>query len=128
MSAKELVQQGYDFFGKGDMESFMNLLHDDVTWVFPGDKHPLSGTHKGKQNLMANMSKIPGLWDNFHVKPEFMISEGNKVFCKVNATADGMETIFGHYFEVKDDNNAVVTGTFMLHGVKKTISFPVEKT
>jgi len=28
-------------------------------------------------------------------------------------------------FEVKDDNNAV--GTFMLHGVKKTISFPVEK-
>ena len=30
-------------------------------------------------------------------------------------------------FEVKDDNSAVVTGTFMLHGVKKTISFPVEK-
>jgi len=30
-------------------------------------------------------------------------------------------------FEVKDDNNAVVTGNFMLHGVTKTISFPVEK-
>ena len=30
-------------------------------------------------------------------------------------------------FEVIDDNNAVVTGTFMLHGVKKTISFPVQK-
>ncbi len=30
-------------------------------------------------------------------------------------------------FEVKDDKNAVVTGTFTLHGVKKTISFPVEK-
>ncbi len=30
-------------------------------------------------------------------------------------------------FEVKGDNNAVVTGIFMLHGVKKTISFPVEK-
>jgi polyisoprenoid-binding protein YceI len=30
-------------------------------------------------------------------------------------------------FEVKDDKNAVVTGTFMLHGVKKTISFPVQK-
>ena len=30
-------------------------------------------------------------------------------------------------FEVKDDKNAVVTGTFMLHGVKKTISFPVVK-
>lgn len=30
-------------------------------------------------------------------------------------------------FDVKDDNNAVVTGTFMLHGVKKEISFPVQK-
>ena len=30
-------------------------------------------------------------------------------------------------FEVKDDTNAVVTGIFMLHGVKKTISFPVQK-
>jgi polyisoprenoid-binding protein YceI len=30
-------------------------------------------------------------------------------------------------FEVKDDDNAIVTGIFMLHGVKKTISFPVEK-
>jgi polyisoprenoid-binding protein YceI len=30
-------------------------------------------------------------------------------------------------FEVKDGDNAIVTGIFMLHGVKKTISFPVEK-
>ena len=114
MNAKELVQQGYDFFGKGDMESFMSILHDDVTWIFPGDKHPLSGTHKGKQNMMANMSKIPGLWDNFHVDPEFMISEGNKVFCKVNATADGMNTIFGHYFEVNNDKLSLMM-TLMIH-------------
>jgi polyisoprenoid-binding protein YceI len=30
-------------------------------------------------------------------------------------------------FDVKDDGSAIVTGIFMLHGVKKTISFPVEK-
>jgi ketosteroid isomerase-like protein len=48
MNTKELVQQGYDFFGKGDMEGFMGILHDDVTWVFPGESHPLSGSHKGK--------------------------------------------------------------------------------
>jgi polyisoprenoid-binding protein YceI len=30
-------------------------------------------------------------------------------------------------FEIKNDDKAIVTGTFMLHGVKKTISFPVEK-
>ena len=103
MNTKELVQQGYDFFGKGDMEGFMGILHDDVTWVFPGESHPLSGSHKGKENLMMNMSKIPQLWQNFAVIPEFMISEGNKVFVKCQGKADGMDTIFGHYFEVMDD-------------------------
>ena len=31
-----------------------------------------------------------------------MISEGDKVFVNTKATADGMDTIFGHYMEVKD--------------------------
>ena len=30
-------------------------------------------------------------------------------------------------YEVTDDNNGVLTGEFSLHGVTKTISFPVEK-
>ena len=78
MNTKELVQQGYDFFGKGDMEGFMGILHDDVTWVFPGESHPLSGSHKGKENLMMNMSKIPQLWENFAgVIPDFGL------FCKL---------------------------------------------
>ena len=46
---------------------------------------------------MEQMAKIPGLWDNFSVEAEFMIAEGNKVFTKCNAKADGMDTIFGHY-------------------------------
>ena len=45
MDSKELVQQGYDLFAKGDMEGFMNLVHDDFTFIYPGDKHPFSGTH-----------------------------------------------------------------------------------
>tara|TARA_B100000579_G_C22157556_1_gene543726 strand:- start:43 stop:453 length:411 start_codon:yes stop_codon:yes gene_type:complete len=103
MDAKQLVKQGYDFFNTGNMEGFMNLLHDDCIWTFPGDSSPLSGTHKGKVAIMKTMSNIPSLWTNFTVTPEFMISEGNKVFVKVNAKADGADTIFGHYFEVEGD-------------------------
>ena len=102
MDAKEIVKKGYEFFGKGDMESFMNMIHDDVVWVYPGDKHPMSGTHKGKEAFMKNMTQVPNLFSNFHVLPQSMISEGDKVFVNAKATADGMETIFGHYFEIKD--------------------------
>ena len=103
MDAKEIVKKGYEFFGKGDMESFMNMIHNDVVWVYPGDKHPMSGTHKGKEAFMKNMTQVPNLFSNFHVLPQSMISEGDKVFVNAKATADGMDTIFGHYFEVKDE-------------------------
>ena len=49
MEPKELVKRGYELFGKGDMETFFTeVVHDEITWIFPGDKHPMSGTHKGK--------------------------------------------------------------------------------
>ena len=41
MDAKEIVKNGYELFGKGDMEGFTNTLHDDVVWGYPGDKHPM---------------------------------------------------------------------------------------
>ena len=54
------------------------------------------------------MSKIPEYWNNFSVKPVSMISEGNKVFAIVKGTAEGMDTMFGHYFEVEDDKMKVM--------------------
>ena len=105
MDAKEITKKGYELFNSGDMQTFFtDIVHEDITWTFPGKegKHPLSGVHKGKEAVMATMSKIPATWKNFKLTPEFMISEGDKVFVKVNAKADGMDTVFGHYFEVKD--------------------------
>ena len=75
MDVKEVVQRGYDLFGSGDMETFFGeIVHDDITWTFPGEegKHPLAGVHKGKENFIANMSKIPEYWDNFMVTPQVM--------------------------------------------------------
>ena len=106
MDAKEITKKGYELFNSGDMQTFFtDIVHDDITWTFPGKegKHPLSGVHKGKEAVMATMSKIPATWKNFKLTPEFMISEGDKVFVNAKATAEGMDTIFGHYMEVKDD-------------------------
>jgi ketosteroid isomerase-like protein len=102
MDSKEIVQKVYDLFGKGDMEGFMNMLHDDFVFIYPGDKHPFSGTHN-KEGYQKQLMKVPELWSNFHLTVESMISEGDKVFVNTKATADGMDTIFGHYMEVKDD-------------------------
>ena len=81
---------------------------NNVVFTLPGDKHPFSGVYKGKQAMLELFAKIPGAWDNFHVEPEFMISEGNKVFVKCRAKADGMDTIFGHYFEINEEGKTVI--------------------
>ena len=124
MNAKEVVKKGYELFGKGDMEGFMEMVHDDITWIYPGDKHPMSGTHKGKEAYMKTMMQVPDLWSNFSVTPDMMISEGNKVFVKATAKADGMDTIFGHYFEVSDDGKLTLFIAFddtlsMFNAMKK---------
>ena len=79
---------------------FKELVDENTTWTFPGKEgvHPLSGVHKGPQAMMGAFSKIPEKWSNFKVEPIDMISEGNKVFVRVKGSADGMETMFGHYF------------------------------
>ena len=127
MDVKEQTRKAYELFGKGDMETFFNeMIDDNIVWTFPGKEgvHPLSGVHKGKQAMMAAMSKIPSLWPNFHLKILDMISEGNKVFVRVHATADNMDTIFGHYFESSDEGKTRIMMTFddtlsMFNAMKK---------
>ena len=74
--------------------------------------------------MMAAFSKIPEKWSNLSVVPMDMISEDNKVFVRVKATADGMDTIFGHYFEVNEHGKMTTMMTFddtlsMFNSMKK---------
>tara|TARA_B000000557_G_scaffold172919_1_gene140643 strand:+ start:63 stop:434 length:372 start_codon:yes stop_codon:yes gene_type:complete len=108
MDAKEYIAKGYELFATGDMVAYFDTIDDDIVFTLPGDSHPFSGVYKGKKAMMELFAKIPGSWNNFSVEPEFMISEGNKVFVKVIAKADGMDTIFGHYFEINDEGKIIV--------------------
>lgn len=108
MDAKEYIAKGYELFAKGDMVAYFDTIDDDIVFTLPGDSHPFSGVYKGKKAMMELFAKIPGSWNNFSVEPEFMISEGNKVFVKVIAKAEGMDTIFGHYFEINDEGKTIV--------------------
>ena len=127
MDVKEQTRKAYELFGKGDMETFFNeMIDDNIVWTFLGKEgvHPLSGVHKGPQAMMGAFSKIPEKWSNFKVEPIEMISEGNKVFVMVKGSADGMETMFGHYFEVSDSGKMVRMMTFddtlsMFNAMKK---------
>ena len=108
MDAKAIIAKGYELFSKGDMKAYFDTCDDNIVFTYPGNDHPLSGVYEGKAAMIELFMKIPELWDNFSVESEFMISEGNKVFSKAIARADGMDTIFGHYFELNDEGKTIV--------------------
>ena len=74
--------------------------------------------------MMETFQKIPAAWDNFQVIPDEMISEGNKVFVKCTGKASGMNTMFGHFFEVADNGKISSMTTYddtlsMFNAMKK---------
>ena len=74
--------------------------------------------------MMETFQKIPAAWDNFQVIPGEMISEGNKVFVKCTGKASGMDTMFGHFFEIADNGKISSMTTYddtlsMFNAMKK---------
>ena len=116
MNVKEITNRGYELFGKGDMATFFNeLIDDNCVWTFPGKDHPLSGEHAGKEAMMQNFAKIPQLWDNFKVTPDFMIAEGNKVFTKINASLYfRCDSIFTVYWKISLNYNLLTISEIII--------------
>lgn len=59
MSIEKNVQTVKDFFGaigRGDRESLLALVAEDIEWVIPGEDWPLAGTHRGHAGLADLLS------------------------------------------------------------------------
>jgi len=63
----------------------------------------MSGEYHGFPAFLEGvLAKIPAQWPNFNLTPIGMISEGNTVFVKLKATADDLDAVFGHLWEIED--------------------------
>jgi ketosteroid isomerase-like protein len=53
---EDLLRQGYDAFGRGDMEWLTEHFADDIVWHVPG-QNPFAGDHRGKEAIFALFAK-----------------------------------------------------------------------
>lgn len=54
---EDRLRAGYAAFSSGDMEALRNeLFTEDIIWHAPG-RNPLSGDHKGVDEVLANFAK-----------------------------------------------------------------------
>ncbi len=74
------VQDVYAAFGRGDIDSLINFLADDVEWIVPGEGLiPQAGTFHGKEAVRAFFKKLPEAVDFEQFEPRTFVAQGDNV-------------------------------------------------
>jgi ketosteroid isomerase-like protein len=78
--ALEVVQAAYAAFGRGDIETILNSIADEVDWKFFGPKGlPFTGTFRTKGDIAKWFASIPEVDDIQEFEPREFISAGDNV-------------------------------------------------
>ena len=104
MTAQEIALKSYELFKNGDMAGIKALCHDDYTMTLNG-MHVLSGTYHGADSFIQDMlANIPAALPNFSLEviDSFGSEDGSKAFTILDAKADGLKAVFGHYTHRQD--------------------------
>lgn len=76
----DTLKQGYEAYGRGDLESAMESWHDDIRWEGSNsDRIPGSGVHEGKEAVAQALQEAVAPFDSFSVTPDEFIEDGETV-------------------------------------------------
>jgi ketosteroid isomerase-like protein len=81
MSIEKNIQTAKDFFAaisRGDKESLLALVAEDIEWIIPGKDWPLAGTHRGHAGL-ADLLKTASKSIETSTEPREFVAQGDRV-------------------------------------------------
>lgn len=111
---KKIVQDFFEAFSAGDLDTAGAFLHDDLSWWFSGSIPGISGTYD-KSGFLEFISGAKQMYKAgaLRVTPLNMIAEGNQVSVETESYAELKQNgrvfrPFGVYvFELADDNRII---------------------
>ncbi|HEX8078421.1 MAG TPA: NTP transferase domain-containing protein [Chthoniobacterales bacterium] len=76
-----LVQSLYAAFGRGDIETIIGALAEDIEWSFPGPRQviPFAGTHRGIQEVVQFFVTLSEALEFQKFEPQHFIADGDNV-------------------------------------------------
>jgi ketosteroid isomerase-like protein len=105
----QLVQQAYQCFRAGDIQSVLNLLAEDVLWEMPEIANvPFSGSWRGRQQAAIFFQKLTESQDVIEFEPEQFLAQADKVVVlghftmRVKATGREFRSDWVHVWAVAD--------------------------
>jgi ketosteroid isomerase-like protein len=76
----DVVQRGYEAFGRGDIPAFLELLTDDVEWIQQGPPViPFAGTRHGHEGVMEYFSLLGETLEFEQFEPREFVAQGDTV-------------------------------------------------
>ncbi len=76
----EVVQQGYEAFGRGDIPALLDLLTDDVEWTLQGPSViPFAGTRHGREGVAEFFSLLDETLEFEQFEPREFVAQGDTV-------------------------------------------------
>lgn len=105
----KLVQQGYQHFKSGNIPALLDILSDNVEWVFPDLKGvAVTGTRRGRKEVADFYAKLAETQETLSFEPREFVAQGDKVVVlghysfRVKATGRQFESDWAEVFTIKN--------------------------
>jgi len=83
---KEIIENVYANFARGDVPAVLGAMADDIEWV-EADGFPLPGTFVGPQNVLEGVfMRLGEIGDKYTVVPDRFVADGDTVVALGNYT------------------------------------------
>lgn len=93
MSNVDTLKQGYEAFGRGDLEGATENFADDIRWENPeSPQMPNSGVNEGKEAVKQLFMELGNYWESFTITPDEFIEQGDTVVVLSHSESTGKET------------------------------------
>ncbi|MDB5268490.1 MAG: hypothetical protein JWP58_1530 [Hymenobacter sp.] len=106
----QIVQAGYELFGKGDIPNLLKLYTEDIEVIIPGASQgiPYAGVYRGKEAVATFFTKLHEAMEFERFEPTEFIAHGDKLVAlgyakgQVRATGQFEEEEWAHAFQMRD--------------------------
>jgi uncharacterized protein len=93
MSNVDTLKQGYEAFGRGDLDAATQDFADDIRWENPeAPQVPNNGTTEGKDNVKQLFAELGNHWESFSITPDEFIESGDTVVVLSHGEVKGKDT------------------------------------
>jgi ketosteroid isomerase-like protein len=93
MSNSDTLKQGYEAFGRGDLDGATENFADDVRWENPeAPQIPNSGVTQGRDDVKQLFAELGNYWESFTIVPDEFIESGDTVVVLIHSEAKGKDS------------------------------------